>query len=145
MIKTVTLGEKELTLSNSLAWATIYKDQFGHDIVPDVLPILSAAFRILGEMQQTDNVADLIKTLEFSTIQDALIELCAFQFSDLIHLVWAFNKAYDEKIDPPDKWVRQFDEFPLDIVIPAVGELLAKGLISSKNLTSLRGSLKASQ
>ena len=39
MIKTVTLGEKELTLSNSLAWATIYKDQFGHDIVPDVLPI----------------------------------------------------------------------------------------------------------
>ena len=143
MIKTVNLEDKELTLSNNLAWATIYKDQFGHDIVPDVLPILSAVLKIFGEIQQTDNVADLIKSLEFSTIQDALIELCAFQFSDLIHLVWAFNKAYDDTIAPPDKWVRQFDEFPLDIIVPAVGELLAKGLISSKNLQSLRGSLKA--
>ncbi len=143
MIKTINLEEKELTLSNNLAWATIYKDQFGHDIVPDVLPILSAVLKIFGEIQQADNVAELIKSLEFSTIQDALIELCAFQFSDLIHLVWAFNKAYDENIAPPDKWVRQFDEFPLDIIVPAVGELLAKGLISSKNLQSLRGSLKA--
>lgn len=139
MVKTVKLNEeKELTLSNNLAWATIYKDQFGHDIVPDIMPILSAVLRIVKELNDyTGDITEALKAVEFSSIQETLIELCAFQFNDLINLVWAFNKAADDSIEPPEKWVRQFDEFPLDIVVPAVFELLTKGLISSKNLTSL--------
>lgn len=134
MIKTIKLNdEKELTMSNNLAWATIYKDQFGHDIIPDVMPILSAVFKLFGE---ADNVKDLMKNGE--AMQNAMIELCAFQFTDFINLVWAFCKAYDDNIEPPTKWVRQFDEFPLDIVAPVVFELLAKGLVSSKNLESLQ-------
>lgn len=134
MIKTIKLNdEQELTLSNNLAWATIYKDQFGHDIVPDVMPILSAILRLFAG---TTDVKELLK--DFDTVQNALIELCAFQFTDLVNLVWAFSKAYDESTEPPQKWIRQFDEFPLDIVAPAVLELLAKGLVSSKNLTSLQ-------
>ena len=134
MIKTIKLNdEKELTLSNNLAWATIYKDQFGHDIVPDLMPILSAILRLFAE---TTDVKELLKN--FDTVQNALIELCALQFTDLVNLVWAFSKAYDDKIEPPEKWVRQFDEFPLDIVGPAILELLAKGLVSSKNLSSLQ-------
>ena len=134
MIKTIKLNdEKELTLSNNLAWATIYKDQFGHDIVPDLMPILSAILRLFAE---TTDVKELLRN--FDTVQNALIELCAFQFTDLVNLVWAFSKAYDDKIEPPEKWVRQFDGFPLDIVGPAILELLAKGLVSSKNLSSLQ-------
>ena len=50
----------------------------------------------------------------------------------------AFCKAYDDDTEDPNKWVRQFDEFPLDIIAPAIFELLTKGLISSKNLKSLQ-------
>ena len=139
MIKTIKLNdEKELTLSNNLAWATIYRDQFGHDIVPDVMPILSAVLRLINEVKDYTDVNEIIKTVNFDTLQDTLIELCAFQFTDFIYLVWAFAKAYDDNTEAPEKWVRQFDEFPLDIIVPAVFELLTKGMISSKNLKSLQ-------
>ena len=139
MIKTIKLNdEKELTLSNNLAWATIYRDQFGHDIVPDVMPILSAVLRLINEVKDYTDVNQLIMTVNFDTLQDTLIELCAFQFTDFINLVWAFAKAYDDNTEAPEKWVRQFDEFPLDIIVPAVFELLTKGMISSKNLKSLQ-------
>ena len=139
MIKTIKLNdEKELTLSNNLAWATIYRDQFGHDIVPDAMPILSAVLRLINEVKDYTDVNEIIKTVNFDTLQDTLIELCAFQFTDFINLVWAFAKAYDDNTEAPEKWVRQFDEFPLDIIVPAVFELLTKGMISSKNLKSLQ-------
>ena len=139
MIKTVKINkEQELTLSNNLAWATIYKDQFGHDIIPDIMPLMSAAIRLIKEMAAYTDMNEIVKNTDFETIQETLIELCAFQFTDVFNLVWAFNKAYDENIDPPEKWVRQFDEFPLDVIVPAMFELLTKGLISSKNLKSLR-------
>ena len=107
MIKTIKLNdEKELTLSNNLAWATIYRDQFGHDIVPDVMPILSAVLRLINEVKDYTDVNEIIKTVNFDTLQDTLIELCAFQFTDFINLVWAFAKANDENTEAPEKWVR---------------------------------------
>ena len=141
MIKTIKINdETELTLSNNLAWATIYKDQFNHDIVPDLMPILSAILKLLGELG-TSKAKDLLKNPD--AVDSALIELCSIQFVDFIHLVWALSKAYDDDVEAPEKWVRQFDEFPLDLIAPAVIEIMAKGLVSSKNLKSLQESLKA--
>ena len=142
MIKTIKLGkETELALSNNLAWAMIYKDQFGHDIVPDIMPVLSAVMKLLGEMQGKEDLAGLLKNSD--VVDEALIELCSVQFVDFLHLIWAMAKANDDNIETPEKWVRQFDEFPLDIVAPAVLDLLTKGLVSSKNLKSLRNIPKA--
>lgn len=141
MIKTIKISkDKELTLSNSLAWAMIYKDQFGHDIVPDIMPIVSAIAKLFGELQKNSgrDMTDLLKNLDGDILQSAMIELCAVQFTDFINLVWAMAKANDDDIETPEKWVRQFDTFPLDIIAPAVLELVTKGLISSKNLKSLR-------
>ena len=142
MIKTIKISkDKELTLSNSLAWAMIYKDQFGHDIVPDIMPIVSAVTKLFGELQKNSgqDMTALLKNLDGDVLQSAMIELCAVQFTDFINLVWAMAKANDDDIETPEKWVRQFDTFPLDIIAPAVFELMTKGLISSKNLKSLRG------
>ena len=146
MIKTIKISkDKELTLSNSLAWAMIYKDQFGHDIVPDVMPVFSAMTKLFGELgkHSGQDVSNIIKSLDGDILQNVLIELCAVQFTDFVHLVWAMAKANDDDIEVPDKWVRQFDQFPLDIIAPAVVELLTKGLISSKNLKSLRPKTEA--
>ena len=141
MIKTIKISEdKELTISNNLAWATIYKDQFNHDIVPDIMPILSAILKLIGEIGPS-RVKDLAKHSD--ALESALIELCSLQFVDFLNLVWALAKAYDDDVEAPEKWVRQFDEFPLDIIAPAVLEVMAKGLVSSKNLKSLQENLKA--
>lgn len=146
MVKTIKLGkDKELTLSNNLAWAMIYKSQFGHDIVPDIMPIISALSKLFGELgkHSGQDVATMLREMDGDIIEDALIQLCAIQFTDFVNLVWTLAKANDDDIEAPDKWVRQFDEFPLDIIAPAVFELLTKGLISSKNLKSLRATTKA--
>lgn len=141
MIKTIKISkEKDLKISNNLAWAMIYKSQFGHDIVPDIMPIVSAITKLLGELGKMagKDMAEVLKDLDGDTIQSALIELCALQFTDFINLTWAMAKANDDDIEAPDKWVRQFDQFPVDIIAPAVFDLLLKGLVSSKNLKSLR-------
>lgn len=141
MIKTIKISkDKDLTISNNLAWAMIYKSQFGHDIVPDIMPIVSAVTKLLGELGKTagKDIAEVLKDLDGDTIQSALIELCALQFTDFINLTWAMAKANDDDIETPEKWVREFDQFPVDIIAPAVFDLLLKGLVSSKNLKSLR-------
>lgn len=141
MNKTIKISkDKELVISSNLAWAMIYKSQFGHDIVPDIMPIVSAITKLLGELSKTNgtDVASVLKSLDGDTLQDALIELCALQFTDFINLTWAMAKANDDDIETPDKWVRQFDHFPIDVIAPAVFDLLLKGLVSSKNLKSLR-------
>lgn len=141
MNKTIKISkDKELVISNNLAWAMIYKSQFGHDIVPDIMPIVSAITKLLGELSKTSgtDVASVLKSLDGDSLQDALIELCALQFTDFINLTWAMAKANDDDIETPDKWVRQFDHFPIDVIAPAVFDLLLKGLVSSKNLKSLR-------
>lgn len=146
MIKTIKLNdEKELTLSNNLAWAMIYKDQFGHDILPDIMPIFSALTKMLNEISKVSgqDIGEALKLIDNDALQDAMIEMCALQFTDFINLTWALAKANDNTIDPPYQWASQFDEFPMDILLPAVIELLAKGLVSSKNLTSLRKMTKA--
>lgn len=146
MIKTIKLNdEKELTLSNNLAWAMIYKDQFGHDILPDIMPIFSALTKMLNEISKVSgqDIGDALKLIDSDALQDAMIEMCALQFTDFINLTWALAKANDDTIEPPYQWASQFDEFPLDLIGPAVFELLAKGLVSSKNLTSLRKTTKA--
>lgn len=141
MNKTIKISkDKELVISNNLAWAMIYKSQFGHDIVPDIMPIVSAITKLLGELSKANgtDVASVLKSLDGDSVQDALIELCALQFTDFINLTWAMAKANDDDIEAPDKWVRQFDHFPIDVIAPAVFDLLLKGLVSSKNLKSLR-------
>ena len=141
MIKTIKISkDKDLTISNNLAWAMIYKSQFGHDIIPDIMPIVSAVTKLLGELGKMagKDMAEVLKDLDGDTIQSALIELCALQFTDFINLTWAMAKANDDDIETPEKWVREFDQFPVDIIAPAVFDLLLKGLVSSKNLKSLR-------
>lgn len=131
----------EITLSNNAAWVMEYRDQFGHDIVPDIMPIVSAIFKALKELsaQAGKPVTEVIKGLDADVVEDALVELASLQSVDLINIVWAMAKAADDDIEVPKKWIRQFDSFPLDIILPAVWSLVLEGFISSKNLKSLSG------
>lgn len=136
MIKTIKINENhELTLSNNLAWAMEYREQFGHDIVPDLLPIVSAIIELMNEL--TDGEKFDVKKIDKDVLQSALIDLAGVQFVDFINLIWAMAKAADESTPEPKKWVRQFDEFPLDIIAPDAFKLLVEGLVSSKNLPRL--------
>ena len=140
MVKSVKVNDnQEIELSNNVGWAYEYREQFGHDIVPDLLPILSAIISLLGDADLSKlDIKKISKIIKMDTVQDALIQLTGLQFVDFLNLVWALNKTADEKIPLPKKWVKQFDSFELDIVAPEVFNLLVEGLFSRKNLNRLK-------
>lgn len=138
MIKTIKIDDNtELTLSNNIGWAMEYREQFGHDIVPDLLPVVSAVISLFDEIPQDKKGKIDLKRVNKDVLQDALINLAGLQFVDFINLIWALAKNADDKIPEPKKWVKQFETFPLDIIAPEVFKLITEGFVSSKNLPRL--------
>ena len=145
MEKIIKIGNKEVRLNNNVAWTMEYRDQFGKDILPAVMPLLASMIEGVstivaeagegGEMT-TASIAEALQGRSF----DVLMPMYQAEFVDLvINVTWAMAKAADESIEPPKRWVRQFEEFPLDEVGPAVFDMVLKGFVSSKNLKRLKG------
>ena len=141
MEKVIKIGSKDVRLNNNVGWTMEYRDQFGKDIVPVVLPVLASVIETAVSVMSEGNemtVADIASALE-GRAMDVLLPLFQVEFVDMVvNVTWAMAKAADESIAPPKQWVKQFDEFPLDIVGPAVLDLALKGFVSSKNLERLK-------
>lgn len=145
MERIINIGNKEVRLNNNVAWTMEYRDQFGKDILPAIMPLLASMIEgvstIMAEANEggemtTSSIAEALQGRSF----DVLMPMYQAEFVDLvINVTWAMAKAADESIEPPKKWVRQFEEFPLDEVGPAVFDMVLKGFVSSKNLKRLKG------
>lgn len=144
MNKTIEINGNEITLSNNTEWIFIYNDQFGHDIVETIMPLLSGAFQIVGGIIDelggtgTLTVNDIGRIYNSQAMQDAFVYFMTVRFTDFINITWSMAKAADNSIKEPRRWVRELGEFPVDVIAPAVSDLIIKGFISSKNLERLR-------
>ena len=142
MEKIIKIGKQEVKLNNNVGWTMEYRDQFGKDIVPVIMPLMASMIEgvstVIAESGNEVTVTSLAESLQGRTI-DVLLPMFQSEFVDLvINVTWAMAKIADEGIAPPKQWVRQFDSFPLDIVGPAVFDLVLKGFVSSKNLKRLK-------
>ena len=148
MEKIINIGDVEVKLSNNVAWTMEYRDQFNKDVMEATMPLITSLIETVstvvsesekdGQFDYKD-IAEAIQGRAF----DITLPLTQLGFTDsVINIVWAMAKAADPSIDPPKQWVRQFDTFPLDEIVPAVGELVLKGFASSKNLERLRSIVK---
>ena len=141
MERIIKIGDQEVTLSNNVAWTMEYRDQFNRDIVPVIMPLLAAATEGIssiiseaGEDLTMEGIAGAVN----GRVMDILLPAFQVEFVELVvNVAWAMAKAADETIAPPKKWVRQFDTFPLDVVAPALFDMVMKGFVSSKNLYRL--------
>lgn len=143
MEKVIKIGKQEVKLSNNVAWLMEYKDQFGKDATQELIPLVATMIETLGSgLTAYQNGAIDLEALS-EAIEGRAFELLVPIYQSelsttLINIIWAMAKAADETIDPPKKWVRQFDSFPFDVVGPEVWDLAVKGFVSSKNLKRLR-------
>ena len=143
MEKVIKIGKTEVKLNNNVAWTMEYRDQFGRDIVPALMPLLASFIEgvsaVVSETGKNElSITDIASALEGRSME-ILLPLFQVEFVDtIINVTWAMAKAADESIDTPKRWVRQFDEFPLDVIVPSVYELVLKGFVSSKNLKRLK-------
>jgi hypothetical protein len=146
MEKIIKIGKQEVKLSNNVAWLMEYKDQFGKDATQELIPLVATLIETLGSGLTAYQNGEINLEALSEAIEGRAFELLTPLYQSelsttLINITWAMAKAADETIDPPKKWVRQFDSFPLDVVGPEVWELAVKGFVSSKNLKRLRNLL----
>ena len=144
MEKIIKIGKQEVKLNNNVAWTMEYRDQFGKDILPAVMPLLVSTVEgvstILTDAGKNGEVSveGIASALE-GRVLDVLLPMFQAEFVDLVvNVTWAMAKAADESIDPPKKWVRQFETFPLDVVGSAIFDMVLKGFVSSKNQKRLK-------
>lgn len=144
MEKIIKIGKQEVRLNNNVAWTMEYRDQFNKDILPAIMPLAASMIEGISAIMAdaTNNgeitTSSIAEALEGRTME-ILLPMFQAEFVELVvNVTWAMAKAADESIDPPKKWVRQFEEFPLDVVGPAVLDLVLKGFVSSKNLKRLK-------
>lgn len=149
MEKKIKLDSKtSITLNNNVGWLFLYKDQFGRDIVPTLVPVLNAGIDLVfGVYKETGGKInkETIMNIDTGALTDAIYNASAIESVDLLNIVWALAKNADEEIPEPREWFKQFDVFPVDVIAPAVFELIFKAMVSTKNLKrlqSLRESLQ---
>ena len=148
MIKTITIDDKDIVLDNNVGWTLIYRDQFGRDIIPAIMPLLAGALDVVsGIFQEAGDkkeitIENLAKLADGDTLINAMIHIGGFEFVDFINITWALAKNADDSIPEPNIWLKQFDEFPVDVIGPEVVKLIFKGMVSSKNLERLNGLMK---
>ena len=144
MEKIIKIGNQEVRLNNNVAWTMEYRDQFGKDILPAIMPLLASMIEgvstVMAEASDAGELStsSIAEALEGRSM-DILLPMFQAEFVDLvINVTWAMAKAADENIEPPKRWVRQFDSFPLDVVGPIIFDMVLKGFVSSKNLKRLK-------
>ena len=144
MIKDIKIGDKTVTLSNNVAWTMEYRDQFGKDPLEFLMPIatslIEALTSVINETGKSKDIylTDITGALE-GRVFDITLPLMQLGFVDsVVNVVWAMAKAANEGVAPPKSWVRQFDTFPVDTLIPEVWGMILIGFSSSKNLERVR-------
>lgn len=142
MEKTITIAGKEVKLNNDGGWAIEYREQFGKDILPVMLPLVSSLAEgfasILAEAGGDEMSAMKAAEALQGRTMDILLPLVQIEFVDMVYYVtWALAKNADPEIPEPKKWVKQFDTFYLDEIVPEVYGMILKGFASSKNLQRL--------
>ena len=150
MIKTVKIGNKEVRLDNNVGWTLIYKDQFGQDIIPSIMPLLAGAMDVIsgifqeaGDEKEEISIGTIAKLADGDALINAMIHIGGFEFVDFLNITWAMAKNADDSIPEPKEWVKEFDEFPIDVIGPDVVSLIFKGMVSSKNLRRLNVLIKS--
>ena len=144
MIKTIEIGDKSVTLDNNIVWALKYNNQFGKDIIITLMPAVATLLDIISGIVKSGETVDgsidlnkVLKTVDGEYFENAITHMSAFEFNDIIEITWALAKTADDSIPEPEQWLRQFGTFPLDVIAPALFELITKGVMSSKNWTRL--------
>ena len=149
MIKTVKFGKNEILMDNNIGWTMVYRDQFGQDIIPSLMPLLAGVVDMVSGIIETAgdkkefSMETIAELSESGKLEEAIIKAASAEFVDFINITWALAKNANDSIPEPREWVKQFDEFPVDVIGPEVFKLVFKGMVSSKNLKRMGAMIKS--
>lgn len=137
-----TIENQSVVLDSSTGWLFVYRDYFGRDILPDLLPALEAVLHTISNavgVLEGDKIEDIIKALASDEVIDGLfIDLTGAELTTILNIFWSMAKNEDMTIEEPDKFFKKFDVFPVDEILPKMFAQIVNSCVSSKNLESLK-------
>lgn len=151
MIKSININENQSVAFNSNnGWFYVYQEQFGHDVLVDILPAIEtgmdAAMKLVAtsdaEKMKSRKVADVLAALDEGAVAESFITLSGMQFTTLFNVAWAMAKNADPSIEDPRRWLNSFDNFPMDEVAPELLKMIVESCISKKNREKLKETLQ---
>lgn len=146
MKKTIKIDdEQKFEINSSSGWLYAYQEQFGHDVLPVLLPAAEALLQTMADLMKdskSDNVGDILAAADEETISNAFITLSGMQLTTVTNIVWAMAKNANDSIESPREWLNSFDVFPWDIVVPQVLSAALEACISKKKFKKLKETIK---
>lgn len=141
-------NDQSVELNGSLGWLYVYREQFGHDILPDIMPMiesgLTTAVKLMQgvEDQEVLTQTNLLNAIDDEILNDAFINLSGLELTTVLNIVWAMAKNSDDQISSPELFFNEYERLPLDKIIPVVIRMIIESSISSKNVKSLLTMIK---
>lgn len=145
MIRKINIGDQPVELNTSMGWLYKYREQFGHDILPDLLPLLDTALGALGDIYENAEAAEggnILGALTDDAVEKMMMALTGLETLTITNTIWAMAKNAAPDIEDPETWVNGFDCFPMDEIVPEAVKLIAESSVSRKNFNRLMGRIK---
>lgn len=148
MIKTIHIEEgQSFDINSSSGWLYIYQEQFGHDVLPVLLPAVEAIIGLIADLMKntdgkTDDAMEILKAADGESIANAFITLSGMQLVTIQNIVWAMAKNANYGIENPREWANKFDIMPWDKVAPQVLNAALEASISKKKYEAVQAKLK---
>lgn len=146
MIKAIEFEGQKVELNTSAGWLFVYRNRFGHDIFPDLMPIIESVVGAIATMLENGEAEvtpdSMKKLMNDDTITDAFIKLAGMEITTVYQVLWAMAYNADKSIGGPEDFFNSFEKFPLDVVIPELFTAIVESSVSSKNGERLLNGLK---
>lgn len=143
MIKTIKINkEQSVTLNSAAGWFLVYREQFGHDILPDIMPMIEGVLTAGINVLKNTGGDVSIEGVDNEILTDFFISLSGLESVAVLQIVWAMAKNNDDNIAPPEIWFNQFDVFPFDVIMPKVIRMIIDSSVSEKNAKRLLNAIK---
>lgn len=137
MNKIIKLSEdQQIEVRSTQGWLFVYEENFGHDIMPDLWPLLDIVGDIIGGAKQEKDGTLKIE-INADVIEGAKASVASFEYLTIVRILWAMAKNANPNIPPVMLWADQFEVFPLDVILPELVKILILSNVSSKNSTRL--------
>lgn len=146
MIREIRIEDRTVEINSSAGWLYEYRNRFGHDILPDIMPIiesvLAAGVSLLQESGGEVNEKTIMDAMNNDALVDAFIKVSGMEFLTIFNIFWAMAYNANDRIPGPKEYFNTFDRFPLDEVTPALLYAITDSSISSKNSERLLNKIK---
>lgn len=150
MRRTISIENHSIEVDTSMGWLFVYRSTFGHDVLPDLMPLVEAALAGLAEIFgskviREDHTIDPEKVMELmdaDALVEMLIKMAGMELTTVLQIFWAMAKNARRDLPPAEIFYAGLERFPMDEIIPGLFYAIVDSSVSSKNAGSLLAKLR---